>query len=407
MDGAHRFVERQIAEPQERGGRFWKYDRSSAAAWEAALKDNRDRLRDIIGAVDPRSLQPWNVLATMTIRPWWQRQSLPRLPGSVAGPRRHDGRRAARDPSSGTASAHSWSCRMPSRRPSRSLASHLAWRQNASSRASSRRAAASWSFRAGPAPVDRDRPTRASPEPADLARVALPAGLSHGPASHRLRGPKGAGRGRSLPRAARRSGEDRRRRLRRRRSARLLCRGHRSAHRRRARERLFRSPRASLGTADRSQHLEPARAVRRRGDRLTRPAAPPRHRACGHSVVQEHEGHVADAAGASVRAEFNRIPAGTGFPRPSLVAGDGDQPSAPYRPEALGDFAKRLGFALATRPPVATRRPAQLRSGRAARAHRSRYGAARPGAGTKRRTCSRSRVSLHRAARTDGPEVEH
>ena len=54
MDGAHRFVERQIAEMQARSDRFWKYDRSSSAAWEAALKDNRERLREIIGAVDPR-----------------------------------------------------------------------------------------------------------------------------------------------------------------------------------------------------------------------------------------------------------------------------------------------------------------------------------------------------------------
>ncbi len=55
MDGAHRFVERQIAEMQARSDRFWKYDRSSRAAWEASVKDNRDRLREIIGAVDPRT----------------------------------------------------------------------------------------------------------------------------------------------------------------------------------------------------------------------------------------------------------------------------------------------------------------------------------------------------------------
>ena len=54
MDGAHRFVERQIAETQARSDRFWKYDRSSPAAWEASLEGNRDRLREIIGAVDPR-----------------------------------------------------------------------------------------------------------------------------------------------------------------------------------------------------------------------------------------------------------------------------------------------------------------------------------------------------------------
>lgn len=54
MDGAHRFVERQIAEAQARTGRFWKYDMSSAAGWNSSLDENRQRLRDIIGAVDPR-----------------------------------------------------------------------------------------------------------------------------------------------------------------------------------------------------------------------------------------------------------------------------------------------------------------------------------------------------------------
>ena len=54
MDGAHRFVERQIADVQARSTRFWKYDRSSAAAWTASVQENRDRLREIIGAVDMR-----------------------------------------------------------------------------------------------------------------------------------------------------------------------------------------------------------------------------------------------------------------------------------------------------------------------------------------------------------------
>lgn len=54
MDGAHRFVERQIAESQARAGRFWKYDDASADAWHASVEDNRNRLREIIGAVDPR-----------------------------------------------------------------------------------------------------------------------------------------------------------------------------------------------------------------------------------------------------------------------------------------------------------------------------------------------------------------
>ena len=54
MDGAHRFVERQIADAQARAGRFWKYDASSAAAWNTSVDSNRERLREIIGAVDAR-----------------------------------------------------------------------------------------------------------------------------------------------------------------------------------------------------------------------------------------------------------------------------------------------------------------------------------------------------------------
>jgi dienelactone hydrolase len=54
MDGAHRFVERQIEEMQARAPRFWRYDSTSPAAWTAALDENRQRLREIIGAVDAR-----------------------------------------------------------------------------------------------------------------------------------------------------------------------------------------------------------------------------------------------------------------------------------------------------------------------------------------------------------------
>jgi hypothetical protein len=54
MDGAHRFVEVQIAAARSKRQRYWKYDASSADAWEAALRENRERLRTIIGAVDER-----------------------------------------------------------------------------------------------------------------------------------------------------------------------------------------------------------------------------------------------------------------------------------------------------------------------------------------------------------------
>lgn len=54
MNGAHRFVERQIADSPARSRRFWKYDASSTTAWNAAIERNRDRLREIIGVVDVR-----------------------------------------------------------------------------------------------------------------------------------------------------------------------------------------------------------------------------------------------------------------------------------------------------------------------------------------------------------------
>ena len=54
MDGAHRFVERQIVDVQARSQRFWEYDRTSAGAWNASVVENRARLREIIGAVEAR-----------------------------------------------------------------------------------------------------------------------------------------------------------------------------------------------------------------------------------------------------------------------------------------------------------------------------------------------------------------
>jgi dienelactone hydrolase len=54
MDGAHHFVEQQIAAAAESRGRFWKFDRTSGTAWEAALRENRERLREICGAVETR-----------------------------------------------------------------------------------------------------------------------------------------------------------------------------------------------------------------------------------------------------------------------------------------------------------------------------------------------------------------
>jgi dienelactone hydrolase len=54
MDGAHRFIEEQIRAARARRSRFWKYDASSRQAYEASVAENRQQLRQIIGAVDPR-----------------------------------------------------------------------------------------------------------------------------------------------------------------------------------------------------------------------------------------------------------------------------------------------------------------------------------------------------------------
>lgn len=54
MDGAHRFVERKIAEAARDRAKYWKYDTSSREAYEKSLEANRERLKQIIGAVDVR-----------------------------------------------------------------------------------------------------------------------------------------------------------------------------------------------------------------------------------------------------------------------------------------------------------------------------------------------------------------
>ena len=53
-DGRRASVRRAPDRRDTESGRFWKYDASSGAAWNASVKDNRDRLREIIGVVDAR-----------------------------------------------------------------------------------------------------------------------------------------------------------------------------------------------------------------------------------------------------------------------------------------------------------------------------------------------------------------
>src|SRR6266700_5362020 len=54
MDGAHRFIERKIAESVAKRSQFWVRDFSSPAAYTRSVQPNRARFQTNIGAVDPR-----------------------------------------------------------------------------------------------------------------------------------------------------------------------------------------------------------------------------------------------------------------------------------------------------------------------------------------------------------------
>ena len=54
MDGAHKYVERIIAESVEARRKYWKRDLSSRAAYEKSVEPNRDRFLKTIGVVDSR-----------------------------------------------------------------------------------------------------------------------------------------------------------------------------------------------------------------------------------------------------------------------------------------------------------------------------------------------------------------
>src|SRR5580765_4968626 len=54
MDGAHRFIERKIAESVAQRSQFWTRDFSSPAAYARSVQPNRARFQTIIGVVDPR-----------------------------------------------------------------------------------------------------------------------------------------------------------------------------------------------------------------------------------------------------------------------------------------------------------------------------------------------------------------
>ena len=54
MDGAHAFVERQMAEAKGKRAKFWNYDFSSPEAYQKSIAPNRERFKKMIGVVDQR-----------------------------------------------------------------------------------------------------------------------------------------------------------------------------------------------------------------------------------------------------------------------------------------------------------------------------------------------------------------
>jgi dienelactone hydrolase len=54
MDGCHRFIERKIDESIDKRPQFWHRDFSSPEAYAKSVEPNRERLKKILGVVDPR-----------------------------------------------------------------------------------------------------------------------------------------------------------------------------------------------------------------------------------------------------------------------------------------------------------------------------------------------------------------
>jgi len=375
MDGAHRFIERQIVEMQARSRRFWKYDRSSAVAWNAAIEDNRSRLREIIGAVDSR------------LPPGLERFGDDENPALVAETRRYrvyqvrwhvlEGISAEGllvESASGTPSAHVIALPdggqtpeqilglAPGLPPERQFARHLAnsgcellipvliRREPIDTHdAQLRKSEQTWrewlyrqTFHMGRhvigyevqkvlAAVDIFRARRG-----DSAKVGVvgyaDGGLIAFYASAIDTRVDGA-----------------------------LVSGYFDR-----RARVWEEP------IDRNVWS----LLERFGDAEIASLVLPRHLVIEHAEVPpftSSKGTRQTTAGSSVRAEFGRIPSAEGFPTPSLVIGAGDRAVGPVSNEALAEFARHLGFSLTTdisRAPAADRRrrfDSAVRHARAAR----------------------------------------
>lgn len=373
MDGAHRFVERHIVETQARSGRFWKYDRSSAAAWNASVEDNRDRLREIIGVVDvrlPSGLERFGddespALVAETSRYRVYQVRWPVLDGVSA-----EGLLV--QPANGTPAAHIVVVPdagqtpeqilglAPGLPPERQFARPLAKsgcellipvlvrreliETNDAQLRKSQQTWREWLYRQAfhmgrhvigyevqkvLAAVDSFRARRG-----EAAKVGVVGYGDGGQVAFYAAAidPRIDG---------------------------ALVSGYFDR-----RGRVWEEPidRNVWSLLERFSDAEIASLVL------------PRHLVVEHAEVPSFtssKGTWQTPAGSSVRAEFGRIPAVPGFPRPSLVIGGGDQPVGPVSTEALAAFAKRLGFSLTTETSGAAAEDGRHRFDPAARHHRT------------------------------------
>ena len=352
MDGAHRFVERQIAEMQARSDRFWKYDRSSRAAWEASVKDNRDRLREIIGAVDPRT------------PPALERYGDDENPALVAETPRYrvfqvrwpvlDGMTAEGllvEPTSGTPAASLVVVPDAGQTPEQIVGLAPGLTPN---RQFARLLAESRCELVIPTLIQRELIQTADPQLRQSQQTWRE--WIYRQAFHMGRHPIGFEVQKVLAAVDRF-------RARRGATAKIGVVGY-------AEGGLIAFYAAAIDTRidgalvsgyfDRRGRVweEPIdrnvwSLLERFGDAEIAALVLPRHLVIEHAEVPSFtssKGAWHTPSGASVRAEFERIPVVAAFPKPTLIAGEGDRPVAALSTKALGEFATRLGFTLATGP---------------------------------------------------------
>jgi dienelactone hydrolase len=346
MDGAHRFVEQHIAGAERRAARFWTYDRASGAAWDARLAANRERLREIIGAVDRRATPALErfgddenpALVTETPRYRVFQVRWPVLDGLSA-----EGLLV--QPSTGAPTAHLVVVPDANQTPEQilGLAPGLA-----ADRQYARRLAESGAELVIPVLVQRER----IPDPQLKQSDQTFREWIYRQAFHMGRHPIGyevqkvlaavdgfrARRGESASVGVVGYGEG------------GLVAFHAAAIDPRIAGALVSGYFSHRGRVwDEPIDRNVWSRLERFGDAEMAALVLPRHLVIEHASIPSFtstKGTLETPAGAAVRAEFTRIPAGPAAARPSLVMGPTDQPVGPMSTEALADFAKRLGFSL-------------------------------------------------------------